>query len=99
MAGKTRTAKAKLKHRSKKSFPDVLTLDEAAAYLRVAPEQVRAQAGTGRPPAQQIGGELRFLKAAIDDWLRPGNRVPTLKDILMAQFRGTEGRRDAAGAH
>lgn len=86
MAGKVKTTKAKPNRRAKKSVPDVLTLDEAAAYLRVGPEQVQALAATGQLPAQQIGVELRFLKAAIDDWLRRGNKVPTPKDILMAQF-------------
>src|SRR5579859_7880548 len=88
MAGKTTAMKAKPKpkRRPKQPIPDVLTLDEAAAYLRVTPEQVRAQAASGQPPAQQFGGEWRFLKAALDDWLRQGNKIPTPKDILMSQI-------------
>jgi excisionase family DNA binding protein len=49
--------------------PGVLTLNEAAAYLRVSEEQVlnliREQGLAGR----QIGGEWRFLKSTLDTWL------------------------------
>ncbi len=49
----------------------VLTLSEAAAYLRVAESHVRHLAETRSLPGRQIGGEWRFLKAGLQDWLRP----------------------------
>jgi excisionase family DNA binding protein len=51
----------------------VLTLSEAAAYLRVAESQVQRLAEIRALPGRQIGGEWRFLKAGLQDWLRaPG---------------------------
>lgn len=50
--------------------PDVLTLDEAAAYLRLPKATVSRQAAQGHIPGRKIEDTWRFLKAAIDDWLR-----------------------------
>jgi excisionase family DNA binding protein len=50
--------------------PEVLTLDEVAAYLRLPKEIVVRQAAQGYLPGRQIEDTWRFLKAAIDDWLR-----------------------------
>lgn len=49
---------------------DVLTLAEAAAYLRVSEDQVERLAGPGGMPGRLIGSEWRFLKSALQDWLR-----------------------------
>jgi excisionase family DNA binding protein len=51
---------------------EVLTLAETAAYLRVPEEAVVQLVGQGALPAQRIGGELRFLKRALVEWLRFG---------------------------
>jgi excisionase family DNA binding protein len=50
--------------------PEVLTLDEVAAYLRLPKETIVRQAAQGYLPGRQIEDTWRFLKAAIDDWLR-----------------------------
>jgi excisionase family DNA binding protein len=50
--------------------PEVLTLDELAAYLRLPKETIIRQAAQGYLPGRQIEDTWRFLKAAIDDWLR-----------------------------
>ena len=52
----------------------VLTLSEAAAYLRVAESQVQRLAEMRVLPGRQIGGEWRFLKAGLQDWLRAPDR-------------------------
>jgi len=49
---------------------EVLTLDEVAAYLRLPKETVERQAMRGQLPARRIEYTGRFLKTAIDDWLR-----------------------------
>lgn len=51
-------------------MPDVLTLEETAHYLRLPKEAVERQASRGQLPGRQIEDAWRFLKAAIDDWLR-----------------------------
>lgn len=55
---------------SQATLPEVLTLEEVAAYLRLAPETILHHAGQGQLPGRQIEGNWRFLKIAIDDWLR-----------------------------
>lgn len=53
---------------------EVLTLPEAAAYLRVSEDALRKLADDHAIPAQQIAQEWRFLKRALADWLRYGPR-------------------------
>jgi excisionase family DNA binding protein len=48
----------------------VLTLSEAAAYLRVAESQVQRLAEMRALPGRKIEGEWRFLMAGLQDWLR-----------------------------
>ena len=50
--------------------PEVLTLEEVAAYLRLPKDTIARQASQGYIPGRQIEDTWRFLKAAIDDWLR-----------------------------
>jgi excisionase family DNA binding protein len=51
---------------------EVLTLAEVAAYLRVPEQAVLELVERGALPGQQIGGEWRFLKRAVVEWLRFG---------------------------
>jgi len=48
---------------------EVLTLTEAAEYLRVTEDALLALANQNAVPARKIGGEWRFLKRALADWL------------------------------
>jgi excisionase family DNA binding protein len=52
------------------TIPDVLTLEEVANYLRLSKETIERQASQGQIPGRRIEDTWRFLKAAIDDWLR-----------------------------
>jgi excisionase family DNA binding protein len=52
------------------TIPDVLTLEEVADYLRLSKETIERQAIQGQIPGRRIEDTWRFLKAAIDDWLR-----------------------------
>lgn len=54
--------------------PDVLTLNEAAAYVRVSEKTLRELAKSRRVPCQRVGREWRFLRKALDDWLVGGKR-------------------------
>src|SRR5947209_8805211 len=49
---------------------DVLTLAEAAAYLRVPVSEMTALIEGQGLPARRVGEDWRILKAAIQDWLR-----------------------------
>jgi excisionase family DNA binding protein len=48
---------------------EVLTLTEAAAYLRVSPEVLQQIVKTEAIPGRRLGTEWRFLKTALQDWL------------------------------
>ena len=49
---------------------EVLTLAEAAAYLRVAESDVLRLATNEDLPGRKIAGEWRFLKQALAEWLQ-----------------------------
>lgn len=48
---------------------EVLTLKEAANYVRVSQKTLRERALAKQVPGQKIGREWRFLKKALDDYL------------------------------
>lgn len=48
---------------------DVMTLAEAAAFLRAPEDEIKKMADAAKLPARQIAGEWRFLKSALCDWL------------------------------
>ena len=60
---------------------EVLTLEEAAAFLRVSPEAVMRLVVQQALPGRQIEGQWRFLRAALADWLRQRSG----KAILLGQ--------------
>lgn len=49
---------------------EILTLPEAANYLRVSEDAVLELAERSELPGRKIGAEWRFLKEALGDWLR-----------------------------
>ena len=55
---------------SQDSPPPVLTLDEVAGYLRLPPDVVAREAARGQIPGRKIEDTWRFLRTAVDDWLR-----------------------------
>ncbi len=66
-------------------FGDVLTLAEAAAYLRLPENDVVQTIHEQGLPARQIGTEWRFFKTAIQNWLSTGSpNVRSSKDALLA---------------
>jgi excisionase family DNA binding protein len=80
-------------------YGEILTLEEAAAYLRVSEDALRAMVGDDAIPAQKIGGEWRFLKRAVNEWLRQGRHLysefrrfpppwmcdfPAMEEIILA---------------
>jgi len=56
---------------------DVLTLSEAAAYLRLSEADVLRLIREQGLPARQLGNDWRLLRTAIQEWLSTG--LPTLE--------------------
>jgi excisionase family DNA binding protein len=52
---------------------DVLTLEEAAAYLRVPETEVLELIHSQGLPSRSTGSGWRFLRAGIQEWLRSGS--------------------------
>ena len=89
---------------------DVLTLAETAEYLRVSENEVACLIREQGLPGRKLGGEWRFLKIALQDWLRAppskkeGLRLqigafaddPNLGEMLE-QIHKRRGRQDAEG--
>ena len=48
---------------------DVLTAEEAAAYLRIARATLYRLAAKGRIPAVKVGRVWRFSRSLLDEWL------------------------------
>ncbi|MBI5095502.1 MAG: helix-turn-helix domain-containing protein [Candidatus Hydrogenedentes bacterium] len=53
----------------KPAFPDVMTVEQLAAYLQLHPQVVYRHVRDGKIPVSKIGQTLRFPKAVIDAWL------------------------------
>ena len=51
------------------SIPDVMTVEEAAAYLKVSAEDVIAVIDSGELPARKIGTQYRISKDAVSKFL------------------------------
>ena len=60
------------------SNADVLTLEEAASFLRVSVGTAEDLANRGTIPGRRIRDEWRFLKSALEDWLRRPDHKQTL---------------------
>lgn len=52
--------------------PEVMTLEEAATFLKVSPEDLLEEVSAARVPAQRIGQSWRFSRAALVQWLSAG---------------------------
>jgi len=57
--------------------PDVMTVEQLAAYLQVAKSTLYKLAQEGKVPGQKVGKHWRFSKAAIDNWLTTSQGTDT----------------------
>jgi excisionase family DNA binding protein len=55
---------------SKAKNPPVMTLAEAARFLRLPPKYIQEKVLTGEIPGQRIGRAWRFSSAALASWLQ-----------------------------
>jgi excisionase family DNA binding protein len=59
---------------------EVLTLEEAAEYLRVTPDAIERMLARHELPAKQVDGQWRFLKESLRKWMS----VEDSKQALLA---------------
>ena len=60
--------------------PEVMDLEEAAAFLRMKSRALAAAAAEGRIPARKIGRGWRFSRVALHRWL--GHEIDAPADRL-----------------
>jgi excisionase family DNA binding protein len=53
----------------KPAAPDIMDVDQAAAYMGFAPRTIYNLAQAGEMPAAKVKGSWRFSKAALDAWI------------------------------
>ena len=66
------------------AFPDVLTPEQAAAYLQVSVRLLLAQARAGVIPGQQVGHEWRFSRERLLQWVEEGYVSDEEFDLALA---------------
>ena len=59
----------------------VLTVDEAAEYLRIPKSSLYKLAQEGKVPSQKVGKHWRFHREAIDKWLSNSMKDDTTEPI------------------
>lgn len=70
---------------------DVLTLEELADYLQISPAAARRAVKEQNLPGRNIGGEWRFLRDAVANWLR-GQEAPALQQQKARQDYSTSSK-------
>jgi excisionase family DNA binding protein len=57
------------------TMPELLTIKEAAACLKVSEETLRKWRAQGAgPPVAKLGRHLRYRKDALDQWVKEQER-------------------------
>lgn len=65
--------------------PQVMTAEQAAAYLQLDPETVRVLLRQGKMPGNRIGRRWRIPKADVDAYLRGEWKPPQKKQVEPAE--------------
>jgi excisionase family DNA binding protein len=70
--------------------PDVMTIQELSAYLKLAVETLYKKVQAHEIPFTKVGNLLRFTKPSIDQWLARNTTTPD--DSLYEQFARLQNR-------
>lgn len=70
--------------KTKEPRDEVLSLSQAASYLQFSEAEVLRLVEEQALPARRLGNEWRFLKTAIQDWLRTGPPPKPSKEAQLA---------------
>lgn len=68
---------------------DVLTLAEAATYLRLSEQDVMTLVHTQGLPGRCLAGQWRFLKTAIQQWLSTAEPTPETRKAAQLAVAGS----------
>jgi excisionase family DNA binding protein len=68
----------------------VLTLEEAACYLRISEALLKKEVTLGRVPGRKVGEHWRFFKPALDQWLANSQDLNTNLLSMAGTFADDE---------
>ncbi len=66
----------------KTNYDDILTLEEVSQYLKLSQKTVLRMVHGGKIPCAKVGGQWRFVRALIDDWLLAKMNVVPKNDLV-----------------
>ena len=64
-------------------IPEILTVEEAAAYLKLPVSTIYRLAERRQLPAHKVGRQWRFSRAAIDQWLQERSSMPAASILVV----------------
>ena len=67
---------------------EILTLSETAHYLKVAEKTIHRLIKDNKIPCVRVGGQWRFMKTMIDDWLISQMEVLPKNDLAVLMEKG-----------
>jgi len=67
---------------------DIMTLPEAAEFLRVHPRTLRSWLNDDKVPAKKIGGVWRFSRALLTEYVEGRSRNPVEETVTTVVRRG-----------
>lgn len=65
-------------------LPQVMTVDQVAAYLQIGKRTIYAMAAAGEIPAAKVGEQWRFFRPVVDQWLTDLSR----RNVAEATAKG-----------
>lgn len=66
-------------------YPEILTMEQAAAYLQVSTRTLQRMVTDGRVPGRQVGSQWRFDREQLREWVRGEESSPAEKEQATSQ--------------
>ena len=77
-------------------FPIILTLEQAAEMLQLSARTVQRLVSKGQMPGRRIGGQWRFDRDQLREWVRGADVQPEEKPQTQEELIASEARRIGA---
>lgn len=74
-------------------YPIILTLEQAAEMLQLSARTVQRLVSKGRMPGRRIGGQWRFDRDQLQEWVRGADVEPPVESISQIELIDREARR------
>ena len=74
-------------------YPMILTLEQAAEMLQLSARTVQRMVSKGKMPGRRIGGQWRFDRDQLREWVRGADVEPPAAPVSQAELIAREARR------